>query len=241
MQPKNRPSSAPSAPAMKMRPLVSGETKGIVKPFVVMYGMGGSGKTMLSFCVPNAVHVMTEYSTDRHAIFTDTWDDFERAVNNVPSEYPIVIDTIDGAWDFLNSKIAKKCGAPTTAHVGFDKGMKEVVEVWNAFIRRLRSKHPFVMILGHERMRIRQVGQHEDEVYTPMLHERGTAILKGISDATIYLRREGATRKLIVRNVTDIDIKCRYKHWFSGQSIINLTSNPDEAERLFCQQLETLT
>jgi len=235
------PIRKPLTPNVSKNPMkVASKGAGELEPVLVLYGAPKTGKTTLTYAIPNAVHIMTEKGTRNEHVPVRDWDALCAAVEQVPVSVPLVIDTIDGCWELCREFVSKALRVSVPEDAGYGQGTARVKSLWSQFVRSTIN-HPLTVFVGHELAKTKNVAGLEIEKFSHQMPQSGRYYLEALADATICLRRDGAKRKLIIKDGMDETVGCRYPDWFSGLAAVDLTDNPEKACQIFSGLLRTLT
>lgn len=211
-----------------------------LEPVIIMYGSPKTGKTTLSYAIEGAVHIMTERGTRNEHVRVDSWKELLAAVEAVPRNTPLVIDTVDGCWDLCNQHVADAGKVVSPADLPWGQGTARTHSLWSLFVRSA-IQHPMTLFIGHELAKTRNIGGIELDIFSHQMPQKGRYVIEAVSDAIVCLRRDGKDRTLLTRDGDNAVVGCRYPEWFNGAAVVKLTSDPDKAVEIFAEQLKTLT
>jgi len=245
MKPIIKPSKVTNGLTVKPKPVTDGknelfhETVYPVAPIILLYGAPKTGKTTLSYGVPDAVHIMTDSGTRNKCIRVTDWISLCDAVDSVPTSVPLVIDTIDGCLDLCNLHVAKEGKVLAPEMIPYGKGTAQVRSLWQLFVRKAQQ-HPLCLFIGHEIVKTKIINNMEMDSYRSQIPDKLAHILNQVANSIIYLRRVGRNRVLVTGNSTDALCGSHFPEWWWGRDEVNLGDDPAKAVEIFSKGLTTL-
>jgi hypothetical protein len=186
---------------------LSAVTRGAVKtpPRILVYGVGGVGKSTFFSESPSPVFVDTQLGTARLNVARfpapREWQHVLEAVDTLTTsehEYQtLVFDLLDDIEQLLFAKLCDDSGCSNIADYagGYGKGYEAAVMEWRKLIARLeRLQRVRKMAIGfsaHAITRTLKNPEGEDyDRYTLALHEKSHGLLRGWCDTVLLARHE---------------------------------------------------
>jgi hypothetical protein len=202
-----RPGTGRPAPAsdQPMRMRLTAVTSGISSEpqRILIYGVGGVGKTTFFAEAPSPIFIDTQDGTKRLGVARfprpQSWQDVLDALNELidtdHSYKTLAIDLVDDLESLLWAHICKRDDQENIESYGYGKGYKVALVEWRMMLSRLerlrREKNMQVGFVAHSLIRPFKNPEGEDyDRYTLQLHEQAAGLLRGWCDTVLFARHE---------------------------------------------------
>ncbi len=173
---------------------------------ILIYGVGGVGKSTFMSEAPSPVFLDTQYGTDELNASRfpkpQTFDDVRAAlatlINDAHSFKTLVIDLVDDVERLIWEHVCKKANAPsiTSGELGYNKGYEEAAVQMRLVLRdleALRRKGMNIGFVGHSTITKFNNPEGADyERYSLALQKSTQGLIYGWCDAVLFAREETA-------------------------------------------------
>jgi hypothetical protein len=169
---------------------------------ILIYGVGGVGKSTFLSEAPNPIFLDTQAGTTRLDVQRfprpESWEDVLEAIDTlIETEHPyqtLAIDLLDDIEQLLWASICKRDGQENIEGYGYGKGYKVALVEWRQLIaklERLRRKGMLIGFVAHASIRPFKNPEGEDyDRYTLQIHEQAAGLLRGWCDTVLFARHE---------------------------------------------------
>lgn len=203
-----RPNALPSKAAPKpLRMTLASVTTGAVSvPHrILVYGVGGVGKTSFFADAPAPIFLDTQLGSARLDVARFPaprgWEDVLEAVDQLTesehSYQTIVFDLVDDIEQLIFAHVCADAGVKNIEEYGggFGKGYTVALGEWRKLLARLerlqRVRKMAIGFIGHATTKTMKNPEGEDyDRYTLMLHEKSHGLLRGWCDTVLLARHE---------------------------------------------------
>ena len=184
-------------------------TKGkILKPpKIILYGVGGIGKTTFSSKFPDPIFICTEEGTDqidtsRFPKATCWLDVLDQVIslNGEHSYKTLVIDSLDELERLIHKDVAAKNNKNHISEIGFQRGYEEAVARFQELLELLDNlrerKKMMIVIIAHSKVeRFNSPTMEPYDRYQLDLHKKAWPMMIEWSDATLFVNYKIFTKK----------------------------------------------
>ena len=184
-------------------------TKSDKPPVILLYGVGGIGKTSLAAEFPDPIYLHTPGEEPPSDVelqtpgVIETYDEMiELMTELVVGEHDrktVIIDSLDGFESLVWAKTCERNGWPTIETPGYGKGYTETDSEWQYFIDgalALKQRGVAVVILAHpEIIRFDSPITDPYSRYTVKLHKRANAIVREKADVVAFMNYRTTIRE----------------------------------------------
>jgi len=192
---------------MKLSAVTSGVARGPDR--ILMYGVGGCGKTTFFAEAPRPIFLDTQEGTTRLDVgrFPQprTWEDVHDAVDELLStqhQYQsFIIDLLDDVEQMLFASLCKRDGVASIGEYGggYNKGFDAALAEWRVLVaklERLQSERGMLIgMVAHCTTKTIKNPEGEDyDRYTLLLAEKSHGFLRGWCDTVLLARHEVVLR-----------------------------------------------
>jgi hypothetical protein len=174
---------------------------------LLLYGVGGVGKTTFAAESPSPIFLDTQDGSGRLDVARfprpSSWRDILAAINTLTEETheyrTLVIDLLDDAESLLWTHICERDKESSIEGYGYGKGYKVALAEWRvllAGLERLRaSKSMSVILVAHAAIRQFKNPEGEDyDRYGLQLHEGASGLIRGWCDTVLFARHETSVK-----------------------------------------------
>lgn len=202
------PTQGQAAPPKRMT--LNAITKGAQRaPWrILIYGVGGVGKSTFMSEAPAPVFLDTQYGTDelntnrfpKPQTFDDVRAAFATLINEEHAFKTLVIDLVDDVERLIWDHVCKKANAPsiTSGELGYNKGYEEAAVQMRLALRdleTLRRKGMNIGFVGHSAITKFVNPEGADyERYSLALQKSTQGLIYGWCDAILFAREETAVQ-----------------------------------------------
>lgn len=186
---------------MKLGAVTAGAAKEPAR--VLIYGVGGVGKTTFLSEAPRPIFIDTQGGAARLSVARfprpNTWDHVLEATDElIHSDHQyqtLAIDLLDDLEAMLWTHICLRDGQENIEGYGYGKGYKVALVEWRALLARLerlrREKGMLIGFVAHSTVRPFKNPEGEDyDKYTLQIHEQAAGLLRGWCDTVLFARHE---------------------------------------------------
>ncbi len=195
----------PVAPPPVRRMKLGTVSSGVVKepPRILIYGVGGVGKSTFLAESPSPIFIDTQDGTKRLNVGRfprpEKWEDVLDAIDELTIEnHPyktLAIDLVDDVESMIWAHICKRDGQANVEEYGFGKGYKVALNEWRLLLSRIerlrREKSMAVMFAAHSLVKTFKNPEGEDyDRYNMQIHDQAAGVLRGWCDTVLFARHE---------------------------------------------------
>lgn len=136
------------------------QTRREVKPYLLIYGGGGVGKSTFAASAPSPIFISAEdglMNIDAKALTPSTWPELIECVDSLTREThqyeTVVIDSLDWAEPLCWAEVCRKGGKRDIEAFGYGKGYKAAVDEWRTLLKMLATlratKNMQIVLIAH--------------------------------------------------------------------------------------------
>lgn len=196
--------AAPQQPPPR-RMTLGAVTSGIAREpsRILIYGVGGVGKSTFLSEAPKPIFIDTQDGTARLGVARfprpKGWEDVLDALNELYTEehsyQTLAIDLLDDLEALLWNYICARDDQENIEAYGYGKGYKVALAEWRVFLARLerlrREKGMAIGFVAHSMIRPFKNPEGEDfDRYTLQIHEQAAGLIRGWCDTVLFARHE---------------------------------------------------
>lgn len=170
---------------------------------VLIYGVGGVGKTTFASEFPAPIFIDTQDGTARLNATRfprpESWSDVLAAVDVLRDETheykTMVIDLLDDIESLIWAHVCARDGQDSIEGYGYGKGYKVAMVEWRLFLSRLEGlrsiKGMNVVLSAHAAIKPFKNPEGEDyDRYGLILHDGASSLIRGWCDTVLFARHE---------------------------------------------------
>jgi hypothetical protein len=202
----NRPPPTPRAKRMTLGAVRSGVSK---EPHrILLYGVGGVGKTTFAAEMPSPIFLDTQEGSSRLDVARfprpTCWEDVLDAVAELEtaehSYRTLAIDLLDDLEALVFEHICARDGQANIEAYGYGKGYKVALNEWRGLLARLermrRARGMAVVFIAHAQVKLFKNPEGDDyDRYSLQIHEQASGLLRGWCDTVLFARHETVLSK----------------------------------------------
>lgn len=192
-------------------------TKSDKPPVVLLYGVGGIGKTSLASEFPDPIYLHTpgeEPPSDVEMMTPGVIESYDEMIELMTElvvgdhdRKTVIIDSLDGFESLVWAKTCQRLGVNSIEDPGYGKGYIETDQEWQYFVDgalALKQRGVAVVILAHpEIIRFDSPITDPYSRYTVKLHKRANGIVREKSDIVAFMNyRTTIKEKEVARQKT---------------------------------------
>lgn len=176
-------------PTSKKKPISD-----IDKISMILYGPPKIGKSTFASRFENAFFIATEPGLNHLETFNIlayNWRGIEQIVYDLETEKnnfsPIVIDTIDNAWQFCVDEICIRNNVSNISEMPYGKGYKQAEQEFNGIIKRIVQLETGIIFISHQTYTTQtQADGEELKKFMPSIDERARRIIMPLVDIIAF-------------------------------------------------------
>jgi hypothetical protein len=203
-----KPQAQPTPPAPRRMTLAAVSSGVVPQPLrVLMYGVGGVGKSTFFSEAPNPIFLDTQAGTSRLDVKRfprpTTWQDVLDAVDELTTAQhdfqTFVVDLLDDVEALLWAHICNRDGMENVEGYGYGKGYNVACNEWRGLVSRLerlqRERKMAVCFVAHSVIKTFKNPEGEDyDRFSLNLNDRAGGLLRGWCDTVLLARHETVLR-----------------------------------------------
>jgi hypothetical protein len=170
---------------------------------ILIYGVGGIGKSTFASEAPSPIFLDTQDGTGHLAVKRfprpNTWEDVLDSINELieqdHSYKTFAIDLLDDLEALIWAHICKRDGHSNIEDYGYGKGYKVALNEWRLLLARLeqvrREKKMSIIFTAHAQVKAYKSPLTEDyDRYSLQIHEAASGLLRGWCDTVLFAQHE---------------------------------------------------
>jgi len=170
---------------------------------ILIYGVGGVGKSTFLAEAPKPIFIDTQDGTSRLSVarfprptcWQDVLDAIEELTVGQHSFSTLAMDLLDDLEALIWAHICKRDGQDNIEGYGYGKGYKVALDEWRGLLARLerlrREKGMTIGFVAHSSIRPFKNPEGEDyDRYGLQIHEQAAGLLRGWCDTVLFARHE---------------------------------------------------
>lgn len=209
-------------------------TTGDNPPRLVVYGSGGIGKSTFASSAPDTVFLDIENGLDgieSAKIKIKTWQDVLDAITALHEQdhefKTLAVDSIDWLERIIHKQVAIEDGKEHIEELGYGRGYKLAVDLWNQFLQGLNSlrdnKQMAIILLAHEQVkRFNDPTMDSYDRYALKLHDSASSIIFEWADAVMFARE----KVHIVKEDGGFNKEIKKAKSIGGMRVLQTVNNP---------------
>jgi hypothetical protein len=176
-------------------------SKSVYPPIVLLYGVGGIGKTTLAAEWPSPLYLPTEGERSPSDVematpgtiesFGELLDIFGELLTTEHEFKTVIIDAVDGLESLVWAATCERLGVSSIEEPGFGKGYVEADAEWKEYLGAIgalsRAGINVVQLAHPEIVRFDSPTTDPYSRYTIKLHKRGNALVREAADIVGFL------------------------------------------------------
>lgn len=196
-----RPLTAVAPRRMKLGSVSSGVT--VEPPRVLIYGVGGVGKSTFASESPSPIILDTQDGTGRLGVdrfprpntFQDVLDAIDELLAEDHQYKTLVVDLLDDVESLIWQHICARDGESSIEGYGYGKGYKVALNEWRLLVSRLerlrREKRMGVIFVAHSAVKPYKNPEGDDfDRHGLQLHDQAGGLIRGWCDTVLFARHE---------------------------------------------------
>lgn len=174
---------------------------------ILIYGVGGVGKTTFAAEAPAPIFLDTQDGTSRLDVprfpRPGSWPEVLEALDALTAEqHPyktLAVDLLDDLEALIWSYVCQRDGQANIEAYGYGKGYKIALNEWRLFLaslERVRRAGLGVVLVAHAQVRPFKNPEGEDfDRYSLGIHDQASGLIRGWCDTVLFARHEIVARQ----------------------------------------------